>query len=130
MPKINVTYYDIEGEEMECQVRADDEAAALGVVLDELGDTIASDSPFALWRETVPRRKAMGPSKPGSRGKLLVGPYPSPVDDNDADEANEDEDGLDLQPLPDDVIDGSCNDAVAGLIASLKNDLGVGAVSS
>lgn len=112
MATINVTYYDLDGAEMECSVRADDEAAALGVVLDELGDNILSDSPFAIWRERTPRRKAAGPRKGASGGKMLSGPMPTG-------EVLEDDDE-ELQLLP---PDSEAPPAVAQLLSNLDMPL-------
>jgi hypothetical protein len=45
-----LAYYDRRSAEVEVAVRAPDEAAALGAVLDELGAHILGDSPFAAIR--------------------------------------------------------------------------------
>lgn len=49
MAKLTVTYFDIDDNEMQCTVCADDEAAAIGLVLDQLGDEIAPQTPFCVW---------------------------------------------------------------------------------
>jgi hypothetical protein len=69
---MTVTYFDIDDNEMSCTVNADDEACAIGVVLDELGEDIALASPFAVWRDRTP--KSMG--RKGDKGKLISGPVP------------------------------------------------------
>jgi hypothetical protein len=76
MAKMRVTYFDLDDVEMTCVVDADDEAAAVGCVLDELGDDILSDSPFAVWRIRKPRRQAAG-SQRGDNAKLVSDPVPT-----------------------------------------------------
>ena len=75
MPKFVVTYYDTDGEETQCTLKADDEAAALGCVLDLHGGDIQPGSPFAIWQEGVCRRKRHGGRK-GDKAKLLGPPEP------------------------------------------------------
>jgi len=69
MAKYEVTCYDPNGNEVEYLVEADDEAAALGHVLDEHGDDIADASPFAVCKKAPPRRRAHGKRKASKRGK-------------------------------------------------------------
>lgn len=72
MPKLIVTYFSVDEIEKQCVVKADDEAAALGLVLDELGEDIADDSPFCIWRQ------------PGrSRGAARIVSGPEPYEDED-----------------------------------------------
>jgi hypothetical protein len=74
-----VTYFDVDDVEMSCLVNADDESAALGVVLDMLGDTIADDSPFSVWRDSSAAKRHKG-----KRGDMLIGPFPYEGDSEDS----------------------------------------------
>jgi hypothetical protein len=69
MAKYEVTCYDPDGNEVEYTVEADDEAAALGHVLDEHGDDIADASPFAVCKKAAPRRRVAGKRKQKARAK-------------------------------------------------------------
>jgi hypothetical protein len=112
MAKMTVTYFDNDDNEMRCTVNADDEACAIGVVLDELGEDIAPASPFAVWREREP--KSMG--RKGTKAKLIAGPVPS-VDE-------EETEAIPTQELPDDAV-VEPSPAVAALLENVKDQLGV-----
>jgi hypothetical protein len=105
MARMTVTYFDIDDAEMQCTVNADDEAAALGVVLDQLGDSIAPASPFAIWRESAP--KTMG--RKGSRAKLISGPVPH----------------IDTDELPEELAVVPTGE-VKALLESVQSETGVG----
>ena len=110
MARMTVTYFDIDDNEMQCTINADDEAAALGLVLDQLGETIAPASPFAVWREHEPR--AMG--RKGDKAKLVSGPVPND-DDSEAIPTEELSDDAIVEPSPE----------VAALLEGVKGELGV-----
>lgn len=112
MARMTVTYFDNDDTEMRCTVNADDEACAIGVILDELGESIAPASPFAVWRDHEP--KSMG--RKGTKAKLISGPVPNP-DDDDVEE-------IPTQELSDDdAIEPS--PAVAALLEDVSGKLGV-----
>lgn len=115
MARMKVTYFDIDDNEMQCTVNADDEAAAIGVVLDQLGEDIAPASPFAVWREREPRK--MG--RKGSKAKLISGPVPH------VDEDEEDSEEIVAQDLPDELA-VKPSPAVAALLEGVAGELGVG----
>lgn len=111
MARMTVTYFDTDDNEMSCAVNADDEAAALGVVLDQLGEDIAPASPFAIWRESTPR--AMG--RKGTKAKLIGGPVPH-VDEDEGFPTQELTEELAVKPSPE----------VAALLESIQGETGVG----
>lgn len=99
MAKIIVTYFDVDDVEMQCTVNADDEAAALGVVLDSVDD-IQLASPFAVWRQRTPKTMARGKK---SRGKLISGPVviEPELDDDESSAADE---PIETLPLPETAV--------------------------
>lgn len=110
MARMIVTYFDIEDQEMQVTVDADDESAALGWVLDEYGESIARASPFAVWREHQPR-KGMG--RKGRRAKGLGKPV-----------LREDDDVLSLDQLDEEDVVGP-SPIVAQLLDDVQSSLGV-----
>lgn len=132
MAKMNVTYYDLDGAEMCVTVNADDEAAALGCTLDMFGETIQAGSPFSVWREATPRKKAAGARVSGAGAPRVLG-KPAPTgeniyDEEEDDEVSPDEDvsrilERDVLPLPEDVVS---NKSIKALYADLQASLGVG----
>jgi hypothetical protein len=118
MAKMIVTYFDIDDTEMRCTVNADDEAAAIGVVLDQLGESIAPASPFAVWREHEP--KTMG--RKGTGARLIGRPVPNlDIDDEDEDYSEE----IVAQDLPDELA-VKPSPVVAALLEGVADELGVG----
>jgi hypothetical protein len=107
---MTVTYFDNDDNEMQCIVSADDEACAIGVVLDQLGEDIAPASPFAVWREHEP--KTMG--RKGTKAKLISGPVLH-VDEDEAIPTQELTDDVAVEPSPE----------VAALLEGVKGKLGV-----
>lgn len=75
MLKFEVTYFDAEGDEHEVTVKADDEAAALGCVLDEHGDDIPHGAPFAVCLKQAPKRSKRSKKK-------IAGAKVVPMDDD------------------------------------------------
>ena len=112
MARMTVTYFDNDDNEMSCAVNADDEAAALGVVLDQLGEDIAPASPFAIWRESAP--KTMG--RKGTKAKLVSGPVPH---------VDEEDETIPTQELPDELAVVPSAE-VKALLDSVQSETGVG----
>jgi hypothetical protein len=108
---MTVTYFDNDDNEMQCIVSADDEACAIGVVLDQLGEDIAPASPFAVWREHEP--KTMG--RKGTKAKLISGPVLH-VDEDEA---------IPTQELPNELAVVPTAE-VKALLESVQSETGVG----
>lgn len=55
MPQFTVSYHDTDGHKQHKTLKADTEAGALSWLLSEHGETIAEDSPLAVWRGERPK---------------------------------------------------------------------------
>jgi hypothetical protein len=128
MAKINITFYVLDGSEMEIVVQAADEASALTALLNELGDEIIAGSPFAIWRETTPRAVAAGKCK-GGKGKILGSPRPTGVslyDDEDEDEEEEEATSSTFPDIGRPVVKLPADDgAMEDLFSRISDDLGI-----
>lgn len=69
MPKYTITYFNPDGQEKEITIKADDEAAALGLVLDEYEDDIAHGAPFVVERVAAPARRTVA-LKPEAKSEI------------------------------------------------------------